>query len=201
MGAAPDQSVTTATGTAWHCDCHSATGTAPGTASGSATHPYHDHVITHWHWQWYCTACTLPWLLRLPCSLQTYYTTLLFLDSPFTVVDAFLLSYRYLPFLVDFFYIFTYFVWWGDFIFRRLLNWVRLLAVKWENKKTSPQNSAEMFVDLSSCAHCLSSWYFGSAHSLEKVMGVISRLGGAGVYILNSYTIGVLNKRAIFMLG
>ena len=103
MGAAPDQSVTTATGTAWHCDCHSATGTAPGTASGSATHPYHDHVITHWHWQWYCTACTLPWLLRLHCSLQTYYTTLLYLDSPFTVVDAFLLSYRYLPFLVDFF--------------------------------------------------------------------------------------------------
>ena len=48
--------------------------------------------------------------------------------------------YRFWPIL---FYIFTYFVWWGDFIFRRLLNWVRLLAVKWENKKTSPQNSAE----------------------------------------------------------
>ena len=64
------------------------------------------------------------------------------LDSPFTVVDAFSLSYRYLPFLVDFFHIFTYVVWWGDLIFRRLLNWVRLLAVKWENKKTSPQNTA-----------------------------------------------------------
>ena len=62
-------------------------------------------------------------------------TNVLYLDSPFTVVDAFSLSYRYLPFLVDFFYIFTYFVWWGDFIFRRLLNSVWLLAVKWENKK------------------------------------------------------------------
>ena len=63
-------------------------------------------------------------------------------------------------------------------------------------KKTSPQNSTEhaMFVDLSSCAHCLSSWYIGSAHSLEKVMGVISRLGGAGVYTLNSYTIGLLTN-------
>ena len=52
-------------------------------------------------------------------------------------MDVFSLSYRYLPFLVDFFYIFTYFVWWGDFIFRRLLNSVWLLTVKWENKKTS----------------------------------------------------------------
>ena len=58
-------------------------------------------------------------------------------------MDAFSLSYQYLPFFVDFFYIFTYFVWWGDFIFRQLLNSVWLLAVKWENKKTSPQNSAQ----------------------------------------------------------
>ena len=34
----------------------------------------------------------------------------LYPDSPFTVVDAFSLSYQYLTFLVDFFYIFTYFV-------------------------------------------------------------------------------------------
>ena len=79
-------------------------------------------------------------------SLQLFYLKIVFIISgfTFTVVDAFSLSYRYLPFLVDFFYISTYFVWWGDFIFRRLLNWVRLMAVKWENKKTSPQNSAEL---------------------------------------------------------
>ena len=116
------------------------------------------------------------------------------LDSPFTVVDAFSLSYLYLPFFVDLFYLFTYFVWWGDLIFRRLLNWVRLLAVKWENKKHLHKITPIMFVDLSSCPHCLSSWYFGSAHSLEKVMGVITRLGGAGVYILDSYTIGLLTN-------
>ena len=52
-----------------------------------------------------------------------------------------------------------------------------------------------MFVDLSSCVYGLSSWYFGPAHSLEKVMRNISRLRGAGVYILNFYTFGVLNKR------
>ena len=57
-----------------------------------------------------------------------------------------------------------------------------------------------MFVDLSSCAHGLLSWYFGSAHSFEKVPRVISQLGDAGVYILIFYTIGVLNKRAILML-
>ena len=101
----------------------------------------------------------------------------LYLDPPFTMVDAFLLSYRYLPFLVDFFYIFTYFVWWGDFIFGRLLNyWLWSEKIKKHLHKIPPS----MFVDLSSCAHCLSSWYFGSAHSLEKVMGVISQLGGAG---------------------
>ena len=120
----------------------------------------------------------------------------LVLDSPFTVVDAFSLSYRYLPFLVDFFYIFTYFVWWGDLIFRRLLKWVRLLAVKWENKKTSPQNSANhvCWSFLLSTLSVIIVWYFGSAHSLEKVMGVFSRLGGAGVDILNSYTIGLLTN-------
>ena len=91
-----------------------------------------------------CRGCTIS--TKVVCEhwiRLLMWPTGLYPDSPFTVVDAFSLSYQYLPFLVDFFYIFTYFVWWGDFIFRRLFNSVWLLAVKWENKKTSPQNSAQ----------------------------------------------------------
>ena len=99
-----------------------------------------------------------------------------------------------------FFYIFTY-LYDGAILFSDDY-WIEWGYWLWSEKikKHLHKIPPSMFVGLSSCAHCLSSWYFGSAHSLEKVMGVISRLGGAGVYILNSYTIGVLNKRAMFML-
>ena len=80
--------------------------------------------------------------------------------------------------------------------------WIQCDYWLWSEKikKHLPEIPPIMFVDLSSCAHGPLSWYFGSAHSFEKVVRVISRLSGAEVYILNSYTIGVLNKQAMLML-
>ena len=129
----------------------------------------------------------------------------LYPDSPFTVVDAFSLSYRYLPFLVDLFYIFTYFVWWGDFIFRRLLNWVRLLAVKWENKKTYTSTKfrwACLLIfplvhiachpgTLAQPTHCKRWWGLSPGWAARGSTLSIS---------IPLATVGVLNKRAMYML-
>ena len=80
--------------------------------------------------------------------------------------------------------------------------WIQCDYWLWSGKikKHLSKIPPSMFVDLSSCAHGLLSWYFGSAHTFKKVPRVLSRLGGAGVYILIFFTIGVLNKRAILML-
>ena len=104
--------------------------------------------------------------------------------------------------LVDSFYIFTYFVWWGDFIFRRLLNSVWLLAVKWENKKTSHPKLGQHV-----CCHlCLLHMgyilvFWVQATFWERWCRHI--FGGGwreGLEAECIYTNGILNRRVIFTL-